>query len=59
MRQLLYYTGRALQLVGLATISSVVILFFTEADMKPLLTWTLVGISEFYGGTFVLNKVGK
>ena len=51
-----YYMGRALQLIGLATISTVVLMFFTQMSMEPLLIWSLVGASEFYAGTWLLGK---
>ena len=51
-----YYMGRALQLIGLATISTVVLMFFTQMSMEPLLIWSLIGASEFYGGTWLLGK---
>jgi hypothetical protein len=38
-----YYLGRALQLIGLATISAVVLMFFSQMSMEPLLMWSLVG----------------
>ena len=54
-----YFLGRTLQLIGLLTISVVVFMFFTSMRMEPLLYWTLLGIIEFYGGTFLLrNKEG-
>ena len=53
-----YYLGRTLQLVGLATISLVIFMFFTQIKMEPLLIWSLVGISEFYVGTWLLGKEG-
>jgi hypothetical protein len=51
-----YYLGRALQLIGLATISAVVFMFFTQMSMEPLLVWSLIGASEFYGGTWLLGN---
>ena len=51
-----YYIGRALQLIGLATISTVVLMFFTQMGMEPLLIWSLIGASEFYAGTWLLGK---
>ena len=54
-----YFLGRTLQLVGLATISLVVFMFFTQMSMEPLLIWSLIGVSEFYGGTWLLGKEGQ
>jgi len=48
--------GRALQLIGLTTISAVVFMFFTQMSMEPLLIWFLVGASEFYGGVWLMGK---
>ncbi|UCD11924.1 MAG: hypothetical protein JSU88_02225 [Nitrospinaceae bacterium] len=59
MRQVMYFLGRALQLLGLATITAVVIFFFTKMSMEPLLIWSLVGITEFYLGTFLLRSGEK
>ena len=51
-----YYVGRALQLIGLATISAAVRMFFTQMSMDPLLIWSLIGAFEFYSGTWLLGK---
>jgi hypothetical protein len=59
MQQIMYFFGRALQLLGLATITAVVVLFFTKMSMDSLLTWSLVGVSEFYLGTFLLRSIKK
>ena len=59
MRQVMYFMGRALQLLGLATITLVVIFFFTTISMEPLLIWSLVGVTEFYLGTFLLRSGEK
>ncbi len=58
MRQIMYFLGRALQLVGLATLTIVVYMFFTQMGMEPLLYATIAGIVEFYAGTFILKKAG-
>lgn len=50
-----YFFGRTLQLIGLATITAVVFLFFTQMSMEPLLIWSVVGAVEFYGGTWLLT----
>jgi hypothetical protein len=55
----MYFMGRALQLLGLATITLVVIFFFTTISMEPLLIWSLVGVTEFYLGTFLLRTGEK
>ena len=51
-----YFLGRALQLAGLVTITYVVLMFFSQMGMEPLLVWSVVGIVEFYGGTLMLGK---
>ncbi len=51
-----YFLGRAMQIVGLVTLTYVVIMFFTQAGMEPLLLGTVVGASVFYGGTLILGK---
>ncbi len=51
-----YFFGRALQLLGMATITLVVFQFFTTMGMETLLYWTILGIGEFYGGTLILGK---
>ena len=56
MNRLAYYLGRSLQLLGLATITSVVLLFFGRWKMEPLLYLAILGIVEFYGGTWLLEK---
>jgi len=58
MGNIRYFLGRTLQVVGLATISLVVLMFFTQMKMEPLLIWSLLGASEFYGGTLLLGKEG-
>jgi hypothetical protein len=56
MNRLAYYLGKALQLLGLATITSVVILFFGQSKMEPLLYLSILGAIEFYGGTWLLER---
>ena len=59
MSDILYFLGRTLQLIGLATISLVVLMFFTQMSMEPLLIWTLLGATEFYIGTWLLGNEGQ
>jgi hypothetical protein len=47
--------GQVLQLMGLATMFFVIILFFGKTDMFMLLKMTLLGIFEFYGGYFLVR----
>ena len=51
-----YFLGRALQLTGMVTITYVVLMFFSQMGMEPLLYWSIAGIVEFYGGTLILGK---
>ena len=51
-----YFLGRALQLIGLVTITYVVLMFFSQMGMEPLLIWSVVGIVEFESGTLILGK---
>ncbi len=51
-----YFVGRALQILGLAIITAVVLLFFTRAGMEFLLYYCLAGFAAFYGGTMILGK---
>jgi len=59
MGNIFYFLGRTLQLIGLATISLVVFMFFTQMSMEPLLIWTLLGVAEFYLGTWLLGREGQ
>ncbi len=59
MHPFIYFLGRALQLLGLATISTVILMFFTQINMEPLLYFSLLGAAEFYGGTLLLEKKSK
>ena len=59
MGNIFYFLGRTLQLIGLATISLVVLMFFTQMSMEPLLIWTLLGATEFYLGTWLLGREGQ
>jgi len=56
MNPLSYYLGRSLQLLGLATITLVVLLFFGQWKMEPLLYLSISAIVEFYSGTWLLER---
>ncbi len=56
MSPIKYFFGKALQFVGLMTITAVVFMFFSQMKMEPLLYWSLLGIVEFYLGTFLLGN---
>ncbi len=56
MKSVRYFLGRTLQLIGLATVTAVVFMFFKQTSMEFLLTLSLLGASEFYGGTWLIGK---
>ena len=56
MNPFAYYLGRSLQMLGLATITLVVVLFFGQWKMEPLLYLTVSALVEFYGGTWLLER---
>ncbi|MFZ5861499.1 MAG: hypothetical protein ACOYXR_01420 [Nitrospirota bacterium] len=50
----LYYVGRGVQLVGLLiTLNVVVLFFFPEYKMGPLLQLTAVGVITFFVGWLI------
>ena len=51
-----YFLGRAMQIVGLGALTYVVLMFFTQMVMEPLLWGSVAGASFFYGGTLILGK---
>ena len=56
MNPFAYYMARSLQLLGLATITLVVLLFFGQWKMEPLLYLSISGAVEFYAGTWLLER---
>ena len=56
MNPLRYFFGRAMQIVGLVSLTYVVFMFFTSMGMEPLLIGTVVGASCFYVGTLILGR---
>jgi hypothetical protein len=59
MKQFFFFLGKALQIIGLGTITFVVFMFFTQQSMETLLYLSMGGAVNFYGGTLILDKVGK
>ena len=55
MKKLFYYLGLTLELLGLATIMVVIILFFGKTQMEQLLNMSLLGVAEFYGGYWIMR----
>jgi hypothetical protein len=51
-----YFLGRAMQIVGLGALTYVVLMFFTQMGMEPLLWGSVAGATFFYGGTLILGK---
>ena len=43
-------------MLGLATITLVVVFFFGQWEMEPLLYLSIAGAAEFYGGTWLLER---
>ena len=56
MKILLYYLGLVLELIGMATMIVVIILFFGEAKMQFLLNMSILGVAEFYGGFWLIRN---
>ena len=59
MQPFKYFLGRTLQCIGLMTMTAVVVLFFTQMSMTILLYGTILGAAEFYGGTWLLERLTK
>jgi hypothetical protein len=51
-----YFLGRAMQIVGLGALTYVILMFFTQMGMEPLLWGSVGGATLFYGGTMILGK---
>jgi len=45
-----------MQIIGLGALTYVVLMFFTQMGMEPLLWGTVAGATFFYGGTLILGK---
>ncbi len=45
-----------MQIVGLGALTYVVLMFFTQMGMEPLLWGSVGGATLFYGGTMILGK---
>lgn len=48
-----------MQIIGLAALTYVVLMFFSQMKMEPLLWSTIAGVTFFYGGTLILGKSQK
>lgn len=45
-----------MQIAGLGALTYVVLMFFTQIGMEPLLWGSVAGATFFYGGTLLLGK---
>ena len=59
MKILLYYLGLVLELIGMATMMAVIILFFGETKMQFLLNMSILGVAEFYAGFWLIGNFHK
>ena len=59
MKILLYYLGLVLELIGMATMIVVIILFFGETKMQFLLNMSILGVAEFYCGYGLIRNFNK
>jgi len=59
MKTLVYYLGLVLQLIGMATMMAVIILFFGETKMQFLLNMSILGVAEFYCGYWLIRNSKK
>jgi len=55
-RWLLYCCGICLELLGMAFMGAVVVVFFGQVDARVLLSLTAIGMVLFYGGWFCVRQ---
>jgi hypothetical protein len=55
LRWVLYCLGICLELLGMAFMAAVVVVFFGQVDARLLLSLTAVGMLLFYGGWFCVR----
>ncbi|HSF32392.1 MAG TPA: hypothetical protein VLK82_18215 [Candidatus Tectomicrobia bacterium] len=58
-RWLLYCAGLCLELLGMAFMGAVVVVFFGQVDTRLLLSLTAVGMVLFYGGWFCIRQASR
>jgi hypothetical protein len=58
-RWLLYCCGICFELLGMAFMGAVVIVFFGQVDTRLLLSLTAVGMILFYGGWFCVRQASR
>jgi hypothetical protein len=59
VRWLLYCWGICLELLGMAFMGAVVVVFFGQVDARLLLSLTAVGMLLFYGGWFCVRHASR
>jgi L-asparagine transporter-like permease len=59
LRWLLYCWGICLELLGMAFMGAVVVVFFGQVDTRLLLSMTAVGMVLFYGGWFCVRQASR
>ena len=58
-RWLLYYWGVCLELLGMAFMGAVLLVFFGHVDSRLLLSLTAVGMMLFYSGWFCVRYASR
>jgi hypothetical protein len=58
-RWLLYCWGLCLELLGMAFMGAVVVVFFGQVDARLLLSLTAMGMVLFYGGWFCVRHASR
>jgi len=59
LRWLLYCSGVCLELLGIAFMGAVVVVFFGQTDARVLLALTAVGMMLFYSGWFCVRQASQ
>ena len=58
-RWLLYYGGLCLELLGMAYMGAVIVMFFGQVEARELLSLTARGMVLFYGGWFCVRQASR
>jgi L-asparagine transporter-like permease len=59
LRWLLYCGGVCLELLGMAFMGAVVVVFFGQVDARVLLSLTAAGMMLFYSGWFCVRQASR
>jgi L-asparagine transporter-like permease len=59
LRWLLYCGGVCFELLGMAFMGAVVVVFFGQVDARLLLSLTAVGMALFYSGWFCVRQSSR